>query len=289
MPRTSQKPIGFTLVELLVVVTIISLLVSLILPSMQQARKVAKLTICSSNLRQSGISCLNYSIDFRQQLPINGKWGEINSGSCGIVYARASFYTAAELAIEPQHFSSLGLVWQLGYATDPTQFYCPAETNKSTATNWLDKSKVGLWPTIPLTSTTNGTQIQTSYADRTMWWNDANLTTNASIAKYPSAMMRNLEYNGMTCLNSYTTPVNDVGYLYCRPVFPTNPMTVLHVDASPVLMRSGAVFSYPLHGGYGIVGNAGGSNPVYNGWITSADVFFNTGVLKAPFTTFGPF
>ena len=54
----------FTLVELLVVVSIIALLVSLLLPSLRQARNSAKITVCHSRLRQVGTYGGMYTSDF---------------------------------------------------------------------------------------------------------------------------------------------------------------------------------------------------------------------------------
>jgi prepilin-type N-terminal cleavage/methylation domain-containing protein len=50
-----KKYESFTLIELLVVVAIISVLVAILLPSVQRARDLAKITVCLSNLRQLGI------------------------------------------------------------------------------------------------------------------------------------------------------------------------------------------------------------------------------------------
>jgi len=52
---------GFTLIELLVVIAIISLLVSMLLPSLQQARDAAKRVLCLGNLRAMGVGLSVYA------------------------------------------------------------------------------------------------------------------------------------------------------------------------------------------------------------------------------------
>lgn len=63
---------GFSLVELLVVISIIGLLVGILLPALGRARGAARDSQCKSNLKQIATAVAAYHVDFDERMPNSG-------------------------------------------------------------------------------------------------------------------------------------------------------------------------------------------------------------------------
>ena len=98
MPRQSRKSFsaGFSLVELLVVITIIGILISLLLPAVQSAREAARRMGCLNNLKQMALAVQNYHNTY-QVFPRGGVVGNTSTISADFVANWTLSWGAASL------------------------------------------------------------------------------------------------------------------------------------------------------------------------------------------------
>ncbi len=73
--KSSSSEAGFTVIELLVVISIIALLIALLLPALQRVRKQARAIVCQTNLKQWGTTLALYIEENQGHLPRDGSGG----------------------------------------------------------------------------------------------------------------------------------------------------------------------------------------------------------------------
>lgn len=79
---------AFTLIELLVVVAIIAILISILLPALNDAKRQARTDVCMSNQRQLAIGFLTYASEWSDCLP-GGTWDYIGPDT-GVTYTNST-------------------------------------------------------------------------------------------------------------------------------------------------------------------------------------------------------
>ncbi len=105
---------GFTLLELLVVISIIAILISLLLPTLVQARNIAQRTACAAQLRSIGQSLRIYAGEFDDQYPTNTKWG-FPFGPTVVAFNQQTWQPIP---------GGFGMLYTSGVLTNATMFYC---------------------------------------------------------------------------------------------------------------------------------------------------------------------
>ncbi len=125
---------GFSLVELLVVLSVIALIVAIALPVLSHHRESAVRASCTSNLRQMHQLFTLYATSHREQVPLGYRHSkQFNS----MIYSATS---------QPDgNFVLLGLLYKDGLLDSPSVCFCPAETNQQLMHN----TAANPWPPGP--------------------------------------------------------------------------------------------------------------------------------------------
>ncbi|HNO78539.1 MAG TPA: prepilin-type N-terminal cleavage/methylation domain-containing protein [Phycisphaerae bacterium] len=87
---STRRAVGFTLVELLVVVSIIALLISILLPSLKTARNQAKAVKCAANARQVGQATSMYLAENSSFFPPSYAYPTTKSGGWSLTVQSTS-------------------------------------------------------------------------------------------------------------------------------------------------------------------------------------------------------
>jgi len=96
-----RRRAAFTLVELLVVIAIIALLMSILVPALSKVRKMAKATICRTNVRQWGLVFRLYGEDNDAKLPQSIAGGNLHAQESYWIVGTLSYYKAKDIRFCP--------------------------------------------------------------------------------------------------------------------------------------------------------------------------------------------
>ncbi len=130
---------GFTLVELLAVMAIISILAALLLPAISKARYQARVLQCKNNLRQIGMAINMYSGFYNGTMPIGGDSYDLGDAvtpgttalttgsplTTDVLWDGMTAYTDPDTSVG--HLDGLGLLTMLNnqFIGDPEVLFCP--------------------------------------------------------------------------------------------------------------------------------------------------------------------
>jgi prepilin-type N-terminal cleavage/methylation domain-containing protein len=107
---------GFSLIELLLVITIIGLLAALLIPSLSRAYAKGKRTKCMANLKQIGVAFHTFSHEHGDKFPM-----QVSTNSGGTL----EYTSAASIDLANAFRSFQAISNELG---DPKLLVCPADT-----------------------------------------------------------------------------------------------------------------------------------------------------------------
>lgn len=84
--KLKMGAVGFTLIEMLVVIGIIAVLAAMLLPALSTAREKGRRTACLNNLSQFGKALEMYCIDYSQYFPCYPGYGVDPNGTDPVIY-----------------------------------------------------------------------------------------------------------------------------------------------------------------------------------------------------------
>lgn len=118
---------AFSMVELLVVLSIVMVLTGLLMPGITKARRSAYRLMCASNLRQIGTALMLRGEDHNGFLPDShmqelGRFGEMSAINTGEI----------EYSSHRPSYDGLGILWEHRYLESGQCLYCPAHRHEHT-------------------------------------------------------------------------------------------------------------------------------------------------------------
>lgn len=223
---------GFTLIDLLVSISVIAVLIGILMPSLTMVRESARRVVCSSNVRQLGMGVLMYADDSKSNL-----------------LPFTKFDSGAAMADEPQEtmilrtsdgqWDGLGLLYFGEYLDAPGVFYCPSHHGEHSMQRYI-----AVWPHFNSGSvvgnyqfrgghraTLEGARLQAVIADGMRSVSDYNHLVGANF------------WRGDMSLNWFSDPSSSLATVL--PVEPNDPAAPAKVDQAWTRLDQSANGSTP--------------------------------------------
>lgn len=126
--------LGFTLVELLVVITIIGILIALLLPAVQAAREAARRMQCTNNLKQIALACHNYAETWDSCFP-PGSPGAKRHGLFSVILPYLELSSVYDVIIKDAT-DCVTIANKIGRDTSVSAYLCPSYGGQSAFTTY---------------------------------------------------------------------------------------------------------------------------------------------------------
>lgn len=134
-----KRSAGFSLIELLTVIAIIAILAAILIPVAGKVRQQARLTNCTSNLRQWGTANLLHAADHSGLIPWDGWEGSNNSSPDNIIEHEGTlpWFNALPPYISSPPVRELAADDNLPQLGDNSLFICPSAERSDDSPAWL--------------------------------------------------------------------------------------------------------------------------------------------------------
>ncbi len=149
---TGQGPVrsvaanrGFSLIDLMVSLAVITTLLLILLPSLSKAQEAARRVGCASNMRQIGMALQMYAYDYGDRLPTSVFLTPENERDYSpqdtiFIYLSGQSVTNDRLETSSSdQWDGLGFLYHLEYLDGAQAFYCPSHTGDHAFEHYVEQ------------------------------------------------------------------------------------------------------------------------------------------------------
>src|SRR5690606_30098431 len=118
---------GFTLIEMIVVIAIVTVLMALLVPTLSEARQTARITLCAAGMRSMGPAMVMYSNAYAGQSATTDQGRNATDGNYRHREPNAGFRRSNDGPTDKR--TILQAAWLIdGYLGTASVYFCPGQT-----------------------------------------------------------------------------------------------------------------------------------------------------------------